>query len=133
MDFAILGKVMQVNTQAIIITEWGRPIHLVSHIKKICIWWRRFGYASNIKVIRALKLLTGIKDFSKNCNSAEIYNDSKAFKPEASLDNPNLTDNNSANTNTVIKTMMKISKITNSNFDKICELCMKSKQTWVVC
>lgn len=48
-------------------------------------------------------LLNKIDDFSKNYNLAEIYNDSKASKPEKSLDSPNFINNNSTNTNTAIK------------------------------
>lgn len=71
-------------------------------------------------------------DFGENYDSTEIYNDSKASEPEKSLNDPNLTNNDSACTNTVIEIMMKASKITDFDFDKICESCMRSKETWVV-
>lgn len=132
LDLAIPRKVMQVNTQGMIITGQGRLMHLISCIKKIHIWHKRFGYASNAKVIRALKLLIGIGDFGENYNLVEIYSDFKASKPEKSRDNPNPIDNNSASTNITIETTMKASKIINSNFDKICEPCVENKQTWVM-
>lgn len=64
-----------------------------------------------------------MRDFGKNYDPTEIYSDSKAFEPEESLDNLNPIDNNFASTNTAIETMMKTSKITDSDFDKICKLC----------
>lgn len=104
LELAAPGKVIQVNIQAIMTIEQGSLMHLVSYIKKVHIWHRRFEYASNTKVIRASKLLTGIGDFSENYNPAKIYSDSKASKLEKSLNNPDPTDNNSADTNTVIAT-----------------------------
>lgn len=76
--------------------------------------------------------MTKIENFGKNYNFVEIYSDSKVSKPEKSFNNPDLIDNNSIGTNTVIKTTIKASKITNSDFDKIYESCIESKQTWVI-
>lgn len=121
-----------------IITGRSKPTHLVSRIKKICIWHRRFGHASNARVIWALKLLTGIGDFSENYDPAEIYSNFEAPKLEKSLNSANLIANNPTDTSTAIKTLhgilMKASKITNTNsdFDEICEPYMGSKQTWVI-
>lgn len=133
LDSVAFRKSMQVNIQIMMTTRQNKPMHLISYIKKVRIWQRRFEHASNVKVIWALKLLTRMENLGKNYDPAEIYSDSKAFKPEKSLDNPNPTNNNFANTNIVIemqhKTIMKMSRITNSDFDKICEYCVKSKQT----
>lgn len=75
-------------------------------------------------------MLNRIRDFGKNYDFAEIYNDSEAFKLKKSLNNSNCNNNDSASTNTAIETIIKVSKITNSNFDKIRESCMGSKQIW---
>lgn len=107
-------------------------MHLVSYIKKIHIWYRKFRYTSNVRIIKASKLLNKIGDFSKNYDSAKIYNDSEAFKPEKSPNNSNCNNNDFASTDTAIETIIKVSKITNSNFDKIYESCMGSKQIWVM-
>ena len=63
----------------------------------------------------------------------DFGNNFKASEPKKSLNDPNLTNNNYANTYTTIKTRIQAFKINKSVFDKICELCVKIKQTWVVC
>lgn len=72
LDLAAPRKVIQVNTQAMMTTRQGRPTHLVSCVKKVHIWHKRFGHASNARVIQASKLLTGMGDFGKNYDFAEI-------------------------------------------------------------
>lgn len=72
LDFTTSRNVGQVNTQAIMIIELGRLIYLVNRIKKVYLWYRKFGYASNARIIRVSKLLTEIKDFGKNYNLVEI-------------------------------------------------------------
>lgn len=56
LDLAILRKIMQTN--AMMTTRQGRPIHLVNRSKKVQVWHRRFGYANNARIIRASKILT---------------------------------------------------------------------------
>ena len=51
LDLATPNKAMQV-------IERERPTHLVSKNKKVRVWHRKFGHASNAKIIRASKLLT---------------------------------------------------------------------------
>lgn len=136
LDLATSGKVMQVNTQAIMTTRQGRLTHLVSRIKKVCIWYRRFEHASNVKVIWVLKLLTEMGDFGENFDPTEIYSDSEASEPEKSFDNPNPINNDSTDADITIETqherLMKASKITDFDFDEICEPYVGSKQTRVV-
>ncbi len=136
LDLAAARKVMQVNTQAMITTRQGRPMYLVSRVKKVCIWHRRFGHVSNTRVIWVSKLLTEMGDFSENYDPVEIYSDFKASELEESLDSPDLINNDSTNADTAIETqhgrLMKASKITDSDFDEIYEPYMESKQTRVV-
>lgn len=138
LDLMAFGKVIHVSTQIMMTIRRGRPTHLVSRIKKVRIWHRKFGYVNNIRVILALKLLTGMGDSGKNYNLAKIYSNSEAFELEESLDGVNPIANDPINASTAIKTLygipMKASKITNTDsyFDEICELCVRDKQTWVV-
>lgn len=142
LDLATPGKVMQVNTniQAIITTGRGRPIHLISRIKKVRIWHQRFGYASNAKIIRALKLLDGIGNLGGEYDLADIYSNSEAFNVQECFNSPNDSDpqnpkpedTSSNNLQTESTDKLRISKITNSDLDKICEPCVESKQTQVV-
>lgn len=82
LDLATPGKVMQINVKAMMTTGRGRPTYLVSRIKKVRIWHRRFGHASNVRVIQASKLLTGMGNFDEEYDPAEIYSDSEASKLE---------------------------------------------------
>lgn len=132
LDLAAPRKVMQVNIQAMMIRGRGKPTHLVSYIKKIRIKQRRFGHVSNARVIRASKLLTRMGDIGKNYDFAEIYSDSKASLLKKSINNPNSIDIDSTKTNIAIETMIKVSKITNSNFDEICKPYIENKQTRVM-
>lgn len=65
-------------------------------------------------------------DFGKNYNPIKIYSNSKASKLEKFLDDPNPTNNDSISANTTIKTMIKAFTITKFEFNKICELCIRS-------
>lgn len=77
----------------------------------------------------------------KNNNLAEIYSEFKACGLKISLDDLYIIDNNfidldlidnnsaNANINTVIKTIIKVSKITDFDFDKIFKPYMRNKQT----
>ena len=130
LDLATPGKIMQVNgiANATTTTGRGRPTHLVSRSKKVRVWQRRFGHASNARIICASKLLTGIGDFSTNYDPAEICSNSEASESEDLIsDNADLPSEQ--------QITLKASKITDSasDFDKICEPCIGSKQTCVVC
>ncbi len=75
-------------------------------------------------------------DFGENYDLAEIYSDSEASEPEKCLDSPDPINNDSTNADTAIETqhgrLMKASKITDSEFDEMCEPCVGSKQTRVM-
>ena len=67
------------------VTGLGSSMHLVSKNKRVRMWHRRFEHASNAKIIRALKLLTGIESFDNTYDLIEIYNDSE----QSALDKAN--------------------------------------------
>lgn len=67
----------QVNKQAMQAVGPGRPTHLVSKHKKVRVWHRRFGHASNARIIRASKLLTDMGDFDNAYDPTEVYSDSE--------------------------------------------------------
>ena len=72
-------------------TGQGRLTHLVSHNKKVRVWHRRFGHASNARIICASKLLIEIGDFSANYDLAEIYSNFEASELEdLTINNANL-------------------------------------------
>lgn len=72
-------------------------------------------------------------DFEKKYNSAEIYNNSKASKLENLFTNNNLGDKLALIiSSTNISIPIKISKISDFNFDEICKPCIGIKQTWVI-
>lgn len=128
LDLATPEKIMQTNVtpgeHAMMTTRRERPQHLVSHSKKVRIWYRRFGYASNAQIIRASKLLAGIGEFSTTYDPAKIYSNSEASEPE---------DVN-VNIEPELHATLQASRVTysGSDFDEIYELCVGSKQTCVV-
>lgn len=74
-----------------------------------------------------------MEDFEKKYNSAEIYNNSKASKLENLLANNDVGDTLAPIiSSTNISIPVKISKISDFNFDEICKPCIGIKQTWVI-
>ena len=120
-NIAIVANVA-INKHAMMTKGQGRPIHLVSQSKKVRIWHRKFGHASNARIISASKLLAGMGEFGTTYDQAEIYSDSEASKPEDVDAEPE-----SHNT-------LRASRITDSgsDFGEICEPCVESKQTRIV-
>lgn len=87
------------------------------------------GYASNAKVIWALKLLDKIGSLSKKYNLAEVYNNSE----ESRFDRDNFANPNSPNNNfTSLIAQDSAFLITENNFDSFCGSCISSKQTQIV-
>lgn len=84
-DLATPNKVMQVTQppKAEMTQGRGRPIHLISKNKRVRIWHQRLGHTSNVRVIRASRLLTGMGDFNTKYNSAKVYNNFEKSEPEA--------------------------------------------------
>lgn len=46
------------------------------------VWHRRFGYASNARIIRASKLLTGMGNFNSAYDPTEVYSDLEQSDPD---------------------------------------------------
>lgn len=74
-----------------------------------------------------------MRNFNKKYNFVDIYSNFKAFKPEKNFININADNSNPVKTPIIsqikISTIIKIFKISNFNFNKICEPCIKSKKT----
>ncbi len=100
----------------------GRPTHLVSKNKKIRIWNRRLGHASNARVIRASKLVDSIEIKDKEYNPTEDDNDT--------LGGPMISDPNATSKHP--PEFAANASETNSDFDHICRKCVGSKSTQVV-
>lgn len=63
LDLVKPGRAMHVTTSSpprIMAVGRGRPTHIVSKNKRIRIWHRRLGHGSNVRVIRASKLVDAI-------------------------------------------------------------------------
>lgn len=79
LDFSNLSKVMQViipnqSNKKMQVISFGRSTHLVSKIKKVRIWYKKFRHASNGKIIRVSKFLIGMGSFDNVYNLPKIYN-----------------------------------------------------------
>ena len=128
LDLTTSNKAMQV-------TGRGRPTHLVSKNKKVRVWHRRFGHASNAKIIRASKLLTGMGDFNSAYNPTEVYSDSEQ---SGSDDQTGSHDDKHPNSKIAListTTLTKASLLatsTDNNFYSLCTPCIASKETRVV-
>lgn len=72
-------------------TGQRKPTHLVSCIKKIQVWHRRFGHASITQIIRVFKIFTDIGKFNITYNPAKINNSSKPLNQTMLMLNPNTT------------------------------------------
>lgn len=142
LDLAMPKKVIQLNTntQTMMTTRHGKPTHLINCIKKVYIRYQRFEHANNTRIIYISELLDIIGDFSRKYNPSKIYSNSKTSNIRDSSDSlnnsspqniePEKTSNN--NPQTKITDKVKIFKITDLDFDEICEPCIESKQTRVV-
>lgn len=142
LNLATSNQVMQVTQppRAMMTQGWGRPTHLISKNKRGRIWHWILGHASNAKVIRALRLLTGMGDFNTKYDPAKIYSDSKKSELEAErLPSPS---SHTPKVNSLVGTIPAESyaslseasarTIIDNNFNSFCSPCVASKQTHVV-
>lgn len=69
-------------------TKWGRPTHIVSQNKYICLWHRRLVHISNAYIVRAANLVDSInfEQEGKEYNLAEVLIDSEDSNALDSLD-----------------------------------------------
>lgn len=54
---------------------YGQPVHFVKKNKPARVWYCRFVYTSDTKIIKTSKLSTSMGDFHKEYNSTKIYSD----------------------------------------------------------
>ena len=128
LDRAIPETVMKVSNLAMA-TRRGRPIQLVSKSKKIRIWHRRLGHASNARVSRASKLVDGIVIEDREYDPTEIFIDSDT---EGNDDTPGILIASDPTDPTAPSEFAATISETNSDFDHICGPCVGSKSTRVV-
>ncbi len=122
LELAIPNKAMQV-------TGRGRPTHLVSKNRKIRIWHRRFGHASNARIIRASKLLTGMGNFNNNSyDPTKVYSDSE----QSVSDNNNDDEPEPAYTPDQASKASLLATPPDNDFDSLCTPCIANKQTRVI-
>ena len=121
-----------------------RPTHLVSKNRKIRIWHRRLGHASNSKVIRASTLVDGINPQQANYNLFEVFLD----LDESEHDINKESKSNNQDTNPIAKTAFSLTLQSSAidpdrdpdfeslaidlDLDKLCTICMTSKSTRAV-
>lgn len=129
LDLAAPGQAMSVRSRAMTITGRGRPTHLVSQNKRICIWHRRLGHISNARVVRASKLTDGIalglQD--KEYDPAKVLIDSDDSDDSESSDIETTGAPNPAPT-----PALALANQVNDVLDKLCGPCVGSKSTRVV-
>lgn len=76
----VINPFNNIKNHAIVIIKWKRPIYLISQSKRIQLWHQWLIYTSNTHLLRAAKLVDGIKlDDDKKYNLAEIFIDSNSF------------------------------------------------------
>lgn len=141
-DLATPNKVMQATRRSKAMMTQGRerPTHLVSKNKRVRIWHRRFGHASNARVIRASRLLTGMGNFNAEYDPTEIYSDSKESESEDGNTPPPAPSTAPENTllpvepesNPLTTNSARTAVTVDSDFDSLCSPCVASKQTRVV-
>lgn len=118
----------------------GSPTHLVSKNKRVSVLHRRFAHASNARIIRASKLLTGMGDFIKEYDPTEIYSDSERSDSDFGDDDDHADNVDLALRDTATATLPPNSAMSSflalatsdNDFDSLCTACISSKQTRVV-
>lgn len=125
LDRAIPETMMKVRNLAMA-TGRGRPTHLVSKNKKVRIWHRRLGHASNARVIRASKLVDGIDIKDNEYDPTEVFIDSDTEDDDDTSGTPIVSGP------TAPPELAASASETNSVFDHICGPCVGSKSTRVV-
>ena len=131
LDLVTPGKVMKAtNAKAMTIVDQSCLIDLVSKNKQVRVWHRRLGHASNVRVIRASKLLFDMGNFNTKYDPSEIYSDSDYKDSDNSANETpvaSIADISplSETSNTInIKSAQE-----NEDFDTICLSCIISKQS----
>ncbi len=126
LDRAIPETVMKVRNLAMA-TGKGRPTHLVSKNKKVRIWHRRPGHASNARVIRVSKLVDGIEIEDKEYDPTEVFIDNDTEDDNNTLGGLIISDPNAPPKHP--SDIAANASETNSDLDHICGQCVGSKST----
>ncbi len=129
LDRAIPETVVKVRNLAMA-TGKSKPKHLVSKNKKVQIWQRRLGHASNARVIKAFKLVDGIEIEEKEYDPTKVFIDSDTEDDDDTLVGPIISDPNAPPKH--LPEFAANASETNSDFDHICGQCIGSKSTRVV-
>lgn len=125
LDLSMPNKIMQTTLPPRVMTAQGRgrSTHIVSTNKRVRVWHRRMGHASNARIIQASKLLTEMGNFNAKYNPAKIYSDSKQSQSDSDDDamkeGPELL-------------IAFGTHFADNNFDSLCISCLASKQPRVV-
>lgn len=149
LDLTTPGKVMRVshtidtrfanNTsppahRSLALRGQGRPTYLVSKNRKIRIWHRRQGHASNARVIRASTLVDDIDLQKAKYDPSEVFVESE--KSEHNTDEDNNSDEQE-HTDTSLALALQTSALDptletsaiDPDFEKLCTTCIASKST----
>ena len=125
----------------------GRATHLVSKNRRIRIWHRRLGHASNARAIRAAILVDGINFQRAKYNPSEVFVDSEESEHDTcnednTAEDDNIVNKSERNTDTTVAALtfqtfapdpaldsaLEISTI-DPDLEKLCTTCVASKST----
>ena len=122
---AVISPSDNIKHRAMAMTGRGHPTHLVSQSKRVQLWHRRLAHASNTRILRATKLVDGIKlDDDKEYDPAEILIDS---------DDSDTFDDEETRTQAEAGAITTALQATETDIlDKICAPCVGSKSTRIL-
>ena len=125
----------------------SRATHLVSKNRKIRIWHRQLGHASNTRVIRAATLVNGINLQKAKYDPSEVFVNSEESEHDSSNEDntakdDNVVDKSEQNTDTAVAALIFQTFATDPTLDsaletstidpdpkKLCITCVASKST----
>lgn len=160
LDLATPGKIMKVNHDVITLKHTyqtmalrgrGRATHLVSKNRRIRIWHRRLGHASNARVIRAAALVNGIDLYGAKYDPSEVFVDSEESEHDTSEEDNTAEDVNVVDESEQHDTDTAVAALTfqtsaidpaldstletsaiDPDLEKLCTTCVASKSTRTV-
>lgn len=123
------------SNKAMLVKGRGRPTYLLSKNPQIRLWHHRLGYASNARVIEALKLTDGIditieddQQRSEGCFPSDSEKDNKDNSLEPSLDSIDIVP---TSTTTLLNKMTSTIDHDDS-VEQLCNPCIESKHIKIV-
>ena len=114
--------------KAMIISRKG-PIYIVNWNKQINIWYHWLGHINNIRVVKVSKIVNGININNAKYNPKKVFIDSDLSKTGKQ---PNVIDKNLAHLADSAFSSYLLKDTTLSNFDQLCDSCIRSKSTKTV-